>query len=240
MAKIIEPPILISRILMFMLATSIVVLAVLVFSLIKLIPLERPEVFFLLSPTRSVNTVIEPLIPEKNNPRALANYKQGFVREYVIARNTLYKEASLTRRNWANVVKSWSSDSVYSAFTKTALYSDYMDYASGDQPPALSCSVNFSGTSQEQAINDTTPRYSDYNEYVVNFVWICKNSGRQTVQKNYMIRIKIDSVLDKRPENLNKLLSNPLGTRVIEYKVLSVDGNTSDHSDPLDSDKGFL
>ena len=67
MAKIIEPPILMSRILTFVLATSVVVLAALAVVLVKMIPLERPEVFFLVNPTRAVNVVIEPFKPETNN-----------------------------------------------------------------------------------------------------------------------------------------------------------------------------
>ena len=229
MAKVIQPPVLMSRILMFMLATSVVVLGVLVFALIKLMPLERPEVFFLLNRTGSVNAVIEPLVPDSTNKQAIEDYEQGFVREYIITRNTLLQNAALTQRNWVSVIKPWSSNRVYTALTRTALYSEY---TSGDQPPALSCSVNFSDTNREQAVVKTG-RNAKYDEYVVTFAWVCKNIGGQTTQKNYKIRLRIQSVLDKNVsntlENLNKLRDNPLGTKVVEYTILSGNG------DPLDS-----
>lgn len=234
MAKIIQPPVLMSRILTFVLATSIVVLAVLVLSLTKMMPLERPEVFFLLTPTTSVNTIIEPLVPNAMNEDALANYEEGFVREYIIMRNTLLPSAMLTKKNWSNVVKTWSGNKVYSAFTRTALYKEY---TSGDTIPSLSCSVNFPNTNKEQAVVKTNST-TKYNEYVVSFTWVCKNSGGQTPPKNYKIRLRIQSVLDKDKsntlENLNKLRDNPLGTRVTEYTVLSGDG------DPLNSDRHLL
>ena len=234
MAKVIQPPILMSRILTFMLATSVVVLGALVFALVKLMPLERPEVFFLLNRTGTVNAVIEPLVPDATNKQAITDYEQGFVREYIIARNTLLQNAALTQRNWVSVIKPWSSNRVYAALTRTALYSEY---TSGDQPPALSCSVNFSDTNREQAVVKTS-HSAKYDEYVVTFAWVCKNSGGQTTQKNYKIRLRIQSVLDSKAsdtlEDLNKLRDNPLGIRVVEYTVLDGGG------DPLDSDRYSL
>ena len=100
MAKIIEPPILMSRILTFVLAASVVVLGALAFVLVKMIPLERPEVFFLVNATRSVNVVIEPFNPDTS---AAINYEKGFVREYVIARNTLDVNPTITKNNWKNI-----------------------------------------------------------------------------------------------------------------------------------------
>lgn len=225
-AKIVEPPILMSRILAFVLAASVVVLAVLVITLIKMIPLERPEVFFLLTPTtHSVNTVIEPLDPDTiNNKEAIYAYQQGFIREYVIARNTLYDNAVLTRNNWIEIVKPWSSKKVFSAFTNTKLY---RDYTFTNRPPQLSCSVNFS---DKNAIIMTKSTSATDNEYTVNFAWICENSGGQTTQKNYKIRIKIQSDLDKTVSDLKKLTVNPLGIQVTEYEI-------QDHKeDPLNSD----
>lgn len=228
-AKTIEPPILMSRILTFMLATSVVVLITLVLALFKMMPLERPEVFFLLNNPVSVNTVIEPMVPDAMNESALANYEQGFVREYVILRNTLLSNSALTRKNWATTIKSWSNNRVYAAFTRTALYTEYN---SGDVPLTLSCMVNFLDTNNDAAVVKTGHN-EKYDEYIVSFAWVCKNSGGQTTQKNYKIRIKIQSVLDQKVsdtlENLNKLRDNPLGTRVIEYTVLEGGG------DPLDS-----
>ena len=241
MAKIIEPPVLMSRILTFVLATSIVVLVALVVALAKMIPLERPEVFFLLSQTPSVSTTIEPMTPDSSNEEALSAYEMGFVREYVIARNTL-TDVAQTRKNWTNIIKPWSSEAVYSALTKTQLYTDY---TFNDRPPVVSCSVNFSNNAKEQAVLKTKSARSgkSFSEYIVNFTWICENIGGQTTQKNYMIRIRIQSVLDSKMsgtlENLKKLRSNPLGTQVIGYTVISTDNNRDKTDDPLNSEGHF-
>lgn len=222
MAKIIEPPILMSRILTFVLATSVVVLGVLAFVLVKMIPLERPEVFFLVNATRSVNVVIEPFNPDTS---AAINYEKGFVREYVIARNTLDANPAITKNNWKNIVKGWSDNGIYKKFTATKLYKNYMFSM---QPPKVACSVNFDNLDNAQAVIRTGS-----GNYTVNFTWICKNIGGQTTSKNYKIKIKIQSELDKNVsgtlENLEKLKVNPLGIQVTEYEV---QGGV----DPLNSD----
>ena len=231
MAKVIEPPVLMSRILTFVLATSIIVLATLVFTLAKMLPLERPEVFFLYTPTRSANVVIEPLDPNSsNNKVALNNYKEGFIREYIIARNTLSTAPGVTRRNWSRIVHPWSANKVFSSMSKTALYKEF---ALGDQLPNVSCTVNFSSPNNAKPVlkmnNDT---------YSVQFVWICKNISGQATQKNYKIQIRIKSDLDEKIsgtlENLEKLRDNPLGIQVVQYESLGGSGFSG--GDPLDSD----
>lgn len=230
MSKIMEPPVLVSKMLTFVLAGTVVVLAALGFTLIKMIPLERPEVFFLLTPTRSSDVVIIPMTPDANNERTLNFYLQGFIREYIIARNTLYPGAQsyITRNNWSNVVKLWSSDDVFKEFTKTSLYRDYVF---NTMPPSLSCSVNFESTNNERAIVEMHNGW-----YQANFAWVCKdeNIGGQTTLKNYKIQLRIDSELQAKMsgtlENLEKLRQNPLGIQVIEYVI------KDDMGDPLDSD----
>ena len=224
-----KPPVLVSKMLTFVLAGAIVVLATLVFTLLKMIPLERPEVFFLLTPTRSSDIVIFPMNPDSLNDKRIDFYKKGFIREYIIARNTLYpgNQSYITRNNWSNVVKLWSSDKVFQEFTKTNLYKDYTFKKA---PPSLSCSVYFEGANNESAIELHNGRYQ------VNFAWICKdeNIGGQTTRKNYKIQLKIDTELQSKIsgtlENLEKLRKNPLGIQVTEYVVK--EGKT----DPLNSD----
>ena len=212
---------------MFVLATSVVVLGALVVTLIKMAPLTRPEVFFLQTPTRSVNVVIKPMDINQTNQEALAEYERKFVQEYVIARNTINSNPALTRSNWIQVVKPWSSSKVFSDFTKTALYHDY---TFSNRPPVLSCSVNFPDSNRERAIVKTK------NSFFVNFTWLCKNSSGHETTKNYNIRIKVQSVLDEKTsgtlEKLNKLSVNPLGIQVTEYEV---QGTTK--IDPLNSDR---
>ena len=223
MQKVVEPQVLLSRILTFVLATSVVVLGAMVFTLMKMRPLERPEVFFLYTPTRSVNVVIDPLVPNADNQNSVYAYQRGFIREYVIARNTLSNNPAITRKNWSRIVQSWSSKDIYSKFTKTRLYNDF---TLGEQRPTVSCSVNFNN-------NDPVLRMSK-DTYHVNFTWICENIGGQTTQKNYTIQIKIQSDLDEKTSvtlgYLEKLRDNPLGIQVVQYNV--IDGR----GDPLDSD----
>ncbi len=235
MAKVIEPPVLLSRVLTFVFATSVVVLVTMIVALVKMLPLERPEVFFLWTNNSSVNpvnTVIEPLVPDSANEQALDIYEKGFVREYVINRNTLLSNPALTIKNWTNVIKPWSSNRVYSALMRTE---SYKEYTSGDIPSNFYCSVNFSDKNKEQPVVKTS-RNTKYSEYTVAFAWVCKNSGGQITTKNYKIRIRIQSILDdkvsKPLENLNKLRDNPLGIVVTDYTVLN-------DNDPLDSVTGL-
>lgn len=230
MKKVIEPPVLMSRILTFVLSGSIVVLLVLAFTLVKMIPLERPEVFFLLTPTRSTNIIIEPMSLNATNETTLNRYLEGFVREYVIARYTLYPgtQASITRKNWERVVKPWSSNKVFSDFTNTRLYKRY---AFNQPAQNVSCSVDFSNTAKERAVFKMRN-----GMYEVKFSWVCKNenSGGQTTQKNYKIQLRIQSELETKIsgalDDLQKLHDNPLGVRVVEY---SIEGGKKD---PLSSE----
>ena len=227
MAKIIEPPVLLSRILTFVLATSVVVLCALVFTLMKMMPLECPEVFFLHTPTRSANVTIRPLVPDSSNKDAIDLYQKGFIREYVIARNTLSTSPGYTRKNWSRIVKPWSSSKVFEKLTQTSLYKEFAD---GEHLPNVSCSVNFSSPNNANPIL----RMSKDNTYHVTFAWVCENIGGQTTQKNYKIQIRIKSDLDEKTSGtldyLEKLQKNPLGLQVVQYDVLDGRG------DPLDSD----
>ena len=224
-----EPPVLVSKMLTFVLAGAVVVLATLGFTLLKMIPLERPEVFFLFTPTRSSDMIILPFAPDDVNERTMYWYKRGFISEYIIARYTIYpgQDVYLTRKNWANVVKPWSSNDVFTKFTQTTIYKDY---TFNTLLPNVSCSVNFENMSGKEI------RELHDNWYQVDFIWLCKdeNSGRQTMTKNYKIQLRIESELQSKisdtPENIEKLGQNPLGIRVVDY-VIKEGGN-----DPLDSD----
>lgn len=227
-SKIVEPPILMSKVLTFVLATSVVVLGVLVYTLFKMAPLERPEVFFLYTPRGNfTDMTIEPMVPDANNQRTLDRYKKGFIREYVIARNTLNSGTNvvITRNNWSKLVAPWSSEKVWQSFTNTKLYQQYQF---SDTLPTMSCSVNFPNLTN-------TPAVVQLNDdmYEVNFAWICEdeNIGGHIIQKNYKIMIRIRSDLNKQAQkDLNKLRNNPLGVQVVSYEI------QNDKGDPLNSD----
>ena len=211
---------------MFTLATSVIVLGALAFTLMKMAPLKRPEVFFLLTPTKLTNLVIVPLDPNSNNKIATEKYIECFISQYVIARNEISPYANVLKNNWNKVVKPWSAPKVFSEFTTTTMY---RNYALNNQNPNMTCSVNFPTENRDRAfvkISDDT--------YYVNFVWICENSGGQTPPKKFKIQIRIQSDLDKKVsgvfDNLEKLSANPLGIQVVQYTVMD------NESDPLNSD----
>jgi type IV secretory pathway component VirB8 len=226
-SKTIEPPVLLSRILTFVLATSVVVLGALVFTLVKMMPLERPEVFFLRTPTRSANITIKPIVPDSSNKESIDLYQRGFVRQYVISRNTIENTPGVTRKNWSKIVKPWSSPEVFAKLKKTSLYKEFAD---GEKIPNIKCDVDFSSPNNDKPILMTNKD----GTYHVTFTWVCKNISGQTAQKDYKIRIRIKSDLDEKIsgtwENLEKLRENPLGLQVVQYDVLNNRG------DPLDSD----
>lgn len=230
MAKVVEPPVLMSRILTFVLATSVVVVCALGFTLMKMIPLERPEVFFLYTPTLATNVTIKPLVPDASNKNAIDAYQKGFVRQYVIARNTLETIPGITRSNWIRIVQPWSSSKVFENLVKTRLYKEF---AFGEKIPTIKCDVNFVSPD-----NDEPVLRMKKNVYQVKFAWICENISGQTPPKNYTMQIEVKSDLDENSSGtvgyLDKLRDNPLGLQVIQYKVL--DDGQGGRTDPLDSE----
>ena len=220
MAKIVEPPVLTSRILAFMLAASVVVLGVLVVTLIKMVPLERPEVFFVSASSSLSNVSVKGMEPD---PEMTRSYEEGFVREYIIARNTLYQNTETTRNNWTRVIKPWSSPDVFANLTKTNLY---QVYTQENQLQPVECNVSFSSVSRTS------------RNWVAEFNWICKNNSGQSVKKNYTIVMKLKSDLSKDGpmEDLSRLRVNPLGTQVISYEILDNNRSGAKGEDPLNSD----
>ena len=219
MSKVVEPPVLLSKTLTFVLAASIAVLATLVFTLYNMAPLTRPEIFFLRNQNRYVNYVLTQ--PEPETAAFRDAFEIGFIRTYITARNSLDTPKSVTFDRWNSIVKPWSSASVYDDFTKTDTYKDLTDTR---RYMNIVCSVSFDkGNIAKQSAS-----------YQAKFTRTCfdQNSGRQIGPKSYKIRIAIQSYLDnesgKKLNYLEGLRNNPLGIQVTEYKVLDADG-----TDPL-------
>lgn len=224
MAKTVEPQILMSRVLAFVFATSIVVLLALFFTLLQMAPLEKPEVFFLRNPTRTANTLTIIPITIENNEQ-LERYKDGFIREYVKARHTLY--ATMNLSEWQKIMRTWSSQDIYKQFTRTNVYKDAI---LSELTIPFSCEVAFPSVNDKLPI---IPFANDPNSYIVNFIWLCKNSAGQTSRQNYKIKIKLKSEVDNSDPrnmltNLEILRDNPLGIQVSEF---SFEGK----EDPLNS-----
>lgn len=211
----IEPPVLLSRLLIFVFAGAVVVTFVMFMTLGKMFPLNRPEVFFITTKPENASVIqINELPPDNQN---LDLYKQAFVMEYVRVRNEIEQNTALMRQKWGSadgVIAMWSTPNVYRAFQKTGLYTaimqDYPDFA-------FKCVVNFRGR----------PLQLKPNLYTVKFEYYCSDNNGQTDKKDYTINVGVamdDAAQVKWAERLN----NPLGVRVSEYVV---DGG----ADPLDT-----
>ena len=213
MANSIEPPVLLSRLMTFIFATSLVVVVVLIVTLAKIYPLNNTQVFFLTTQPRSdVEIQLTDFDPTAEN---IEVYKQAFIKEYIKARNEIVSNAVAMQKKWGNdidgTVRQWSTPAVYADFMKTAMWTAYMN----DMPDfEFYCPIEFTGIA---------PRTQ--NSYAVSFRYFCTNSNGQTTKKDYTIAIGLEL------ENAIKWtdrLQNPLGIRVSEYKIESGDG------DPLD------
>ena len=118
----VEPPILLSRLLIFVFAGTVVVLFAMLLSLEKMFPLNRPQIFFLTS--RPIDTTVQ-LTEMPPTDENMEMYKRAFVMEYVRTRNEIEKNTSAMRKKWGNadgIMASWSSKPVYDEFLKTELY----------------------------------------------------------------------------------------------------------------------
>lgn len=227
MSESIEPPILVSRLMTFVFATSLVVLIVLVITLLKMFPLNKTQVFFLTTqPKSNLEIQISEFTPNSEN---IEIYKQAFIKEYIKARNEIIPNAGVMQRKWSATadgsVYSWSTPEVYSVFQKTAMWIAYMN----DIPDfEFRCPVEFEAIS---------PRSE--NTYAVNFRYFCtdaSNSGGHTPEKDSTIVLDKDYTIVLKLEQEKAIkwtnrLNNPLGMRVSEYKIES--GNY----DPLDDFK---
>jgi type IV secretory pathway component VirB8 len=212
----IEPPVLLSRLLLFVFAGCVVVVFVMFMSLQNMFPLNRPEVFFITTKPEGASVIqITELPPNDQNLEA---YKQAFVMEYVRERNEIEESISIMRQKWGNndgVISAWSTQNVYDTFRKTGLYNaimqDYPDFK-------FTCNVNFIGR----------PLQLMDNQYTVRFEYFCTDSNGQTSKKDYTIHVGLE-LADNTQIKWGERLNNPLGIRVSQYIVQGGAG------DPLDT-----
>ncbi len=213
--KSVEPPVLLSRLLTFVFSGALVMVLVLVVTLVKMFPLNRPQIFFLTTqPRADLEIRLHAVAPDAEN---IDIYKRSFIKEYVKARNEIIPNVGVMRRKWSNtadgIVNTWSTPDVYAGLTQTNMWTAFMN----DVPDVeFYCPVEF---------NSIAPRAPD--TYAVNFTYFCTNSDGQNDKKDYTIIIRLES--DENPTiKWGDRLSNPLGIRVAEYRVESGNG------DPLD------
>jgi type IV secretory pathway component VirB8 len=216
----IEPPVLMSRLMTFVFAASLVVVLALVATLARMYPLNKTQIFFLTTtPKADLEIKLSSFTPDADN---IEFYKQAFIKEYVKARNEIIPNAAAMQRKWSasedGTVYQWSTPDVYAAFANTRMYLAYMDEAPDFE---FRCPVEFTGLAPHAHDKLT----NQLDTYRVSFRFFCTNSDGQTTEKHYTIRVKLkleDTV--KWTDRLN----NPLGIRVSEYEIEAGDG------DPLD------
>ena len=217
----IEPPILLSRLLTFVFAGAAVVLAVLLFTLARMFPFNRAEVFLLtMENPNNLDRTVSELEPIKNDAN-ISLYKRAFVREYIKARNEIYPNIKVMDKKWNmrdGVVRHLSSEAVAADFIRTDLWRELM---TGTPNFNIKCSVEFYD-------GGITSYRADDMTYLVEFAWFCEDNYGQTNKKDYKIKIRLEYD-DGSAKKWTQRLDNPLGIKVAEYTVESGDG------DPLSS-----
>lgn len=221
MQERIEPPILISRLMTFVMASALVVLVVLVITLDKMFPLNRPQVFFL-----TTQEIGDKELTLTGIPDDLEAYKNQFIREYVRYRNEIVTDLAIMRARWTSapngIIKARSTDAVFGDFVDTDMVDiirrDYLDEAF-----KIKCDVEFlPNFAVVHNKNSNNP-----NAYTVKFTYVCSygDLDAQKYQQPYVINVTLEPT-DKTTVKWSERIENPLGLRVKEYKVLG-------QSDPL-------
>ena len=215
----IEPPILLSRLLILVFAATLVVLAAMVVTLYKMFPLDRPEVFFLRSanPTDSEITLTQ-VMPNSGD---LDDYRRNFIAEYVKARNEIEPNVRTMSRNWKRI-ETMSTSDIFAGLANTDMYQRFLLSATNGDEFDLSCSVEFPQN------GGVRPYKNDAATYTVDFKWFCTNSYGQTDRKDYRIEVRLETD-DAQNMKWADHMENPLGLRITEYSVESGNG------DPLDA-----
>ena len=216
----IQPPILLSRLMTFVLAAALVTLGVMTVTLVKMFPLNRPQVFFLATAVRDDQDVR--LIQMQPKSENLDRYKKAFVREYIQHRNEVFTNAKAMHKKWNSkdgAVRIMSTDAVYGEFANTDMFIAMM---AGMPDFEFKCPVIFDGAPIYLASED---------KYQVKFRYFCADNTGRTWPKDYTIKIKLTTDLSPQIKWTDRI-ENPLGLRVQEYTVVEGDG------DPLNT--GFL
>ncbi len=222
----VEPPILLSRLLTFILAVSVVVLFALGMTLKNMFPLNRPQVFFLTSQLRDniEAKVTEMPATDENMDR----YVRAFIREYIRARNEIFPNAKIMEKKWSameGLVKNWSTDNVYKKFSNTAMVNAIRRHGAINLD--ISCQVEYLANQQ----NSSSIQYLQNEKmYQIKFRYLCTNNAGPLPPKDYTITLKLVSG-EQETTRWKDRVENPLGLRVSEYKI------TAGGIDPLD---GFM
>lgn len=222
MQERIEPPILISRLMTFVMATSLVVLFVLVFTLDKMFPLNRPQVFVL--STQSLEDKQLTLTEFPTDDAFLEQYNKQFILNYVRERNEITPDLAIMRAKWANSpsgsIKARSTDAVFGEFADSDMVNAV--YQVSDEPFNITCTVDFPLNYPVVLQTGTT------DTYTVSFSYRCSYGpmGEQQYERLVKLRIKLESTAKSAMRWVERM-ENPLGVRVSGYET------TDGTQDPL-------
>lgn len=216
----IEPPILLSRLLVFVLAVSVVVLFALGITLKNMFPLNRPQIFFLTSQLR--DNIEVRLIEMPTEDQYADRYVRAFIREYIRARNEIFPDSKIMNRKWNakdGLVKTWSNDAVYKDFSTASIVDSIRRH--GVQNLSMTCTVDF--------INSESIKYlQQENLYQIKLRYSCANNAGPLSTKDYTIALRLVSG-DTEKIKWTARVENPLGLRVSDYRI------TEGGLDPLNS-----
>ena len=208
MQERIEPPVLLSRLLIFVFAGAVVVLAAMFFTLQNMFPLNHPQVFFLTNKPDNISNV---QVKELNQDDAsIEAYKRTFITEYIRARNEIENNKAAMRQRWGSlggVVATWSDRNVYKAFQKTNMFSNIM-----------SDRMDFNFVCPVEFVNQPIKLNNEENRYRVNIRYYCTDNNGQVTEKFYTIRIGIRKE-DNSKAGWQEKLNNPLGIKVYQYEI---------------------
>ena len=218
----VEPPVLMSKLMTFVLATALVVLVALCTTVYNMFPLNRPQVFFLMSTVRDNQDIqLVDLLPKDKNTDL---YEMAFVREYIRHRNEIFANSNAMGKKWNatdGVIRTMSSDKVYKDFTQTQMFKQIIR---SDIPQINTvCEIAFNGKPMFMPATAT-----EGASYRVQFRYFCTDNAGIETAKDYIIRLKIQYDEGTKIKWTDRI-DNPLGIKVIEYTVLSGNG------DPLDT-----
>jgi len=196
----------------------LVVLVVLVITLDKMFPLNRPQVFFLTTENMADKELTLTEIPKDS--KYLDDYKVEFIKDYVRQRNEIVPDLAIMRARWANddsgVIKTRSTDAVFGEF----LLTDMVNIVNQDLDEAfnIKCDVEFH---QNGAIR---LKVGTKDTYTVYFAYKCKDGflGDQ----EYKQEIVADVTLETTAQNSIRWaerMENPLGIRVSGYQIIKGD-----------------
>ena len=214
---------------MFILASAVVVLGVLAFTIYNMFPLNRPQVFFLMTDLRNNQEIeLQELPPQDEN---LNTYKQLFITEYIKHRNEVFSNPKAMIKKWNSkdgIVRTWSDNKVYADFANTAMFNAIMQ---GDAPDfEFVCGVDFVGLPMLVSTSEKKDEIR-IDTYQIKIKYHCEDNTGRTTPKDYTIKLRLLTEEGNKIKWTNRI-DNPLGLRVIGYEILSKNG------DPLDT--GFL